>query len=108
MATLLADGGFAAEALPAVGDAACMALRGLAIVADPGLDADAAGALPATELAEIATVRERLPPGAIGWLTSNGDSGAADLEASRAAALNLLTSARGAIMQASGGQPVQA
>jgi superfamily II DNA or RNA helicase len=97
MAALLADGGFAAEALPAVSDAACMALRCLAIVADPGLDSEVVGTLPSAELAELGTVRSQLPPGAVAWLTSNGPANAADLEASRAATQNLLAAARGAI-----------
>jgi hypothetical protein len=100
MAALLADGGFTAEALPAVGDAACMALRGLAIVADPGLDSAVVETLPTAELAELATIRMHLPVGAVAWLASNGPVGAADLEASRATAQNLLASARGAIAQA--------
>lgn len=99
MAALLADGGFAAEALPAIGDAACMALRGLAIVADPRLASDAVEALPTAELAELATVRAHLPPGAVAWLASNASAGAADLAASRAATQNLLSVARGAIVQ---------
>jgi hypothetical protein len=99
MAALLADGGFTAEAFPAVGDAACMALRGLAIVADPGLDSASVETLPAAELAELATVRAHLPAGAVAWLASNGSVGVADLEASRANAQNLLASARGAITQ---------
>jgi len=100
MAALLADGGFSAEALPAIGDAAGMALRGLAIVADPGLDLTVVETLPTAELAESASVRAHLPAGAVAWLASNGPLGAADLEASRATAQNLLASARGAIARA--------
>ena len=99
MAALLADGGFAVEALPAVGDAACMALRGLAIVADPGLDSAVVETLPRPNWPNWKLFARTFPAGAVAWLASNGPAGAADLEASRAAAQNLLASARGAIVQ---------
>ena len=100
MAALLADGGFGAEALPAVGYAAGMALRGLAIVADAGLDSAVVETLPTDELAGLESVRAHLPAGAVAWLSSNGPAGAADLETSRAIAQNLLATARGAIARA--------
>ncbi|MGO8918666.1 MAG: DEAD/DEAH box helicase [Stellaceae bacterium] len=102
MAALLADGGFAAEALPPIGEAASMALRGLAIVVDPGVDPDAVGTLPEAELTELAAVRAHLPPGSVACLASIRPAGEADLEASRAAAQKLLASARSAVEQASG------
>jgi superfamily II DNA or RNA helicase len=102
MAALLADGGFAIEALPPIGEAASMALRGLAIAVDPGLDPDPAAALSEAELTERSCVRAHLPPGAVACLVSTRSGGEADLESSRAAVQNLLASARGAVERAGG------
>ena len=101
MAALLADGGFGAEALLPVGDATAFALRGLAIAADPALNADSIDALPNTELADLPPVRAALPPGTVAWLTSDGMAGAgADSAAARAATQTLLSLARDALARA--------
>jgi hypothetical protein len=98
MATLLADGGFAEEALPPLGEVASWALRGFAIVVDPGLDPALAETIPEAELTELAAVRAQLPPGSIADLAAIGDArdGAANIDASRAAAQGLLAAARAA------------
>jgi superfamily II DNA or RNA helicase len=95
MAALLADGGFAAEALPPIGEAATTALRGLAVAVDPALEPEAADALSQAELTEMEAVRAHLPPGAIAALAS----GTGDLASSRAAAQILLSVARSAVEQ---------
>lgn len=96
MATLLADGGFAEEALPPLGQVASLAIRGLAIVVDPGLEPARAETIPDAELTELAAVRAHLPPGTIADLALFGGfgNGAMDIDASRAAARGLLTAAR--------------
>lgn len=98
MATLLADGGFAEEALPPLGQVASLAIRGLAIVVDPGLEPALAETIPEAELTERAAVRARLPPGSIADLALLGRAvnGAGDIDASRAAAQGLLAAARAA------------
>jgi hypothetical protein len=100
MAALLVDGGFVAEALPPIGQAASMALRSVAIAVDPGLDPDAAAALPEAELTERPSVRAHLPPGTVASLVATNPAGEAELELRRAAAQNLLASARNAVAQA--------
>lgn len=92
MAQLLADGDFEAEAVVPLGDAATLALRSLALIADAGLDPERAGALSASELAELPGVRPNLPPGAIASLAA-----IADFPSGQAAARNLLIAARAAL-----------
>jgi superfamily II DNA or RNA helicase len=97
MAALLTDGGFTVEALPPIGEAASLAVRGLAIIADPSLDPEVAGETPEAELGELKTVRGYLPPGSVAYLASIGAvDGGLDVEASRAAAQSLLAAARAA------------
>jgi len=98
MATLLADGGFAEEALPPLGEVAFLAIRGLALIADSDLEPATAEAMPEAELTELAVVRAQLPPGSIAGLASIGSAadGAPDLDASRVAAQGLLAAARAA------------
>jgi SNF2-related domain/Helicase conserved C-terminal domain len=100
MAALLADGGFCDEASAPVGEAGTMALRGLAIVANPELDPDVAATLPQAELTELSSVRAYLPSGTIASLVSAGSAGAENLEARRAAVRTLLDSARKTVAQA--------
>ena len=102
MAALLADGGFTAEALPPVGEAAAMGLRSLAIIVDLELNPDTVDAFPNIALTELAAVRAHLPPGAVAWLASDGAGDAVEFEASRIAAQNLLALARGVLGQAGG------
>jgi hypothetical protein len=102
MAALLADGGFSDEALPPVGDAGAMALRGLAIAVDPELDPDVAAALPQAELTELSSVRACLPSGTIASLVSVGAAGFDNLESRRAAVQILLDSARKTVARAAG------
>ncbi len=64
------------------------------------LDPDAAAALPEAELTERPSVRAHLPPGTVASLVAASPAGEAELEPRRAAAQNLLASARNAIAQA--------
>ena len=89
MATLLADSGFAIEALPPLGEAAAFAMRGLAVVVVPNLEPEAAGGIPETELCELEAVRAYLPPGSVAHLASIKANGATDIDASRTAAQTL-------------------
>jgi superfamily II DNA or RNA helicase len=98
MATLLADGGFATEALPPLGEVASLAIRGLAIIADARLEPARAEALPDAELAESEAVRALLPPGSIANLASLGGAagGADDVNARRTIVQGLMSAARAA------------
>lgn len=98
MATLLADGGFAEESLPSLGQVASLAIRGLAVVVDPHLEPTLAETIPEAELTELTAVRAHLPPGCIADLALIGGigNGAIDIDASRAAAQGLLATARAA------------
>jgi SNF2-related domain/Helicase conserved C-terminal domain len=96
MATLLADSGFAIEALPPLGEAAAFAMRGLAVVVVPNLEPEAAGGIPETELCELEAVRAYLPPGSVAHLASIKANGATDIDASRTAAQTLVAAARAA------------
>ncbi len=102
MAALLADGGFGSEALPPVGDAAAMGLRGLAIAVDTGPDPDALGALPQDALLELPSLRAHIPPGTVACLASLQPPCESDLAPRRAAVQHLLTAGRAAIAQAGG------
>ena len=102
MAALLADGGYTAEALPPVGEAASMGLRSLAIIVDLDLNPETVDAFPNIALTELAAVQAHLPPGAVAWLASDGAGGGVEFEASRIAAQNLLALARGVLGQAGG------
>jgi hypothetical protein len=98
MATLLADGGFADEAMPPLRDVAALALRSLAIAIDPSLEPDTAKAMPEMELTERTVVRAHLPPGSIADLALiGGADGAANIDASRAAAQSLLAAGHAAV-----------
>jgi superfamily II DNA or RNA helicase len=101
MATLLADGGFAEEALPPLGEVASLALRGLAIIVDPELDPALVATIPEAELTEMPAVRAQLPPGSIADLAliGSGVTGAANIDASKSAAQGLLVAARAAVEQ---------
>ena len=102
MAALLADGGYTAEALPPVGEAASMGLRSLAIIVDLDLNPETVDAFPNIALTELAAVQAHLPPGAVAWLASDGAGGGVEFEADRIAAQNLLALARGVLGQAGG------
>ncbi|MBF0335549.1 MAG: hypothetical protein HQL40_18200 [Alphaproteobacteria bacterium] len=87
MAGLLADGGFAAEALAPLGDAAALALRALAVAVDRTVDPAEAETAPPSDLVTREAVAARLPPGTIAAL--EGD----DTTARRAAVGNLMVAA---------------
>jgi superfamily II DNA or RNA helicase len=95
MANLLADGGFAEEALAPLGGVASFAIRAIAIAVDPNLEPAMAETIPEVELTELAAVRAQLPPGAIADLALIGDTvnGGIDVGASRVAAQGLLAAA---------------
>ena len=101
MAILLADGGFPEEALPPVGEAALLALRGLAAMVEADQDPDAIEALAEAELIELPGLRAQLPPGAVAGLSALR-AGGEDLMAARSLAASLLASARSAVEQAAG------
>ena len=96
MATLLADGGFPDEASQPLSDAAGRAIRSLAILVDPELDAESAEAMPDIELSGRASVRAHLPPGSIADLGLFADlsQGGLDIAVRNAAAQRLLATAR--------------
>jgi superfamily II DNA or RNA helicase len=98
MANLLADGGFAEEALPPLCEVASLAIRGIAIAVDPGLEPAMAETIPEAELTELAAIRAQLPPGSIADLALIGGAvnGTANIAASRVAAQSLLAAARAA------------
>jgi superfamily II DNA or RNA helicase len=101
MAILLADGGFGEEALPPVGEAALLALRGLAAMVEPDQEPDAIEALAEAELIELPGLRAQLPPGAVAGLSALR-AGGADPAAARSLAASLLASARSAVEQGTG------
>ena len=98
MANLLADGDFAEEALPPLCEVASLAIRGIAIAVDPGLEPAMAETIPEAELTELAAIRAQLPPGSIAHLALIGGAvnGTANIAASRVAAQSLLAAARAA------------
>lgn len=87
MAGLLADGGFATEALAPLGDAAALALRALAVAVDRNFDPAEAENVPPADLAARETVAALLPPGTIAALEGK------DTTARRAAVENLMAAA---------------
>jgi len=98
MAMLLADGGFAAEAMPALGDAATLAIRSLALTGDSALEPETVAATAGVELIELDAVRGQLPPGSVADFAALGgaEGDAAAFDVGRAAAQTLLDVARGA------------
>jgi superfamily II DNA or RNA helicase/microcompartment protein CcmK/EutM len=90
MAVLLADGGFGVEALLPTGQAASLALRGLAIAADADLDSEPVEELADADLMEREAVQPHLPPGTVACLSAPSE----DFDASRAAAQSLIDCAQ--------------
>jgi hypothetical protein len=96
MASLLADGGFLDEAAPSLAEAAWLAVRGLAIIADSALEPDAVAKMPEAEVTELTGLRVRLPPGSIADLASFGvaPGHAEQFQARRTAVQSLIIVAR--------------
>jgi superfamily II DNA or RNA helicase len=99
MAHLLADGGFVGEAAAPLAEAAWLAVRSVAIVADTALEPDVLEKIPESELMEWQCVRTRLPPGSIADLAMFGATlpKPDQIGAQRMAAQSLFTAARAAV-----------
>jgi hypothetical protein len=99
MANLLADGGFAGEAVPPPAEAAWLAARSIAIVADLGLEPDSVVTMSEAELTELHGLRARLPPGSIAGLAMFGVAPlqTEHIAAHQSTAQSVVTAARAAV-----------